>query len=72
MPVYRSLQAITTVARRTTAYREVIPDLLTHLDRFDINLTKLELVTGNFVEITTQTAIPAGHVDHLKLELITP
>lgn len=72
MAIYRSLQAVTTAARRTMAYREVIPDLLIHLDCFDINLTKLEVVAGNFVEITTNAQIPAAHVAHLKIELITP
>lgn len=72
MPVYRSLQAVTTAARRTIAYREVIPELLVHMDVLNINLLRIQLVAGNFVEVETQTAIPSGHVSHLRLELITP
>lgn len=68
--IYRSRTAVT-LARRAEAY-ERICDLLRHLDHWNLNLLRLELVAGNFVEIELNNPIPNPSVqlEHLGVEAV--
>jgi hypothetical protein len=72
MSVYQSQQAVTTAAARRIAYRERIPQILDHADAFNITITKIELVAGNFVQFTTNAALSQVQLDHLQLDTIVP
>lgn len=63
--LYRSQQAVTLQTRRA-AY-QLVNLMLDHLDALNLNLLKIELVAGNFVEVTLSNPMPVEQIDHLKL-----
>lgn len=63
--LYRSQQAVT-LQTRGVAY-EFLAVMCTHLDHLNLNLLKVELVTGNFVEVTLNNPMPVEQIDHFKL-----
>lgn len=72
MSVYQHQVPVTNAARRTAAYRQVIPDILAHADALNVNVTKIEVVAGNFVQFTTSAQLSAEQLAHLNLDVITP
>jgi hypothetical protein len=63
--LYQSQQAVT-LQTRSAAY-SLIGIMLDHLDHLNLNLLKIELVAGNFVQVTLSNPLPVEHIDHLKL-----
>lgn len=66
--IYRSKVAITTAALRRAAYSK-LADLCTHLQAFNVNLLRVELMPDNFVEVELNNPLPnAEQIDHLGLQ----
>lgn len=67
LTTYRSKQAVT-LQTRDEAY-DLLARLLRHLHPLNLNLLRVELVAGNFVEIDLNNPLPANQLDHLHVEL---
>lgn len=66
MPTYRSQVAITTLPLRAIAY-DKLAILFSHANGLNINVTRVQLMPDNFVEIDTNVNVPVAQLDHFGL-----
>lgn len=66
LTTYRSVVPITTQARKIAAY-EKLRDLLDHLVALGVDLTRVELMGDNFIEVDLTGTIATAQRDHFSL-----